>query len=222
VTEGAWSPVWDEVFASRPWGRYPPEELVAWISRGFDTVGDRAAVRVLEVGCGPGANLWYLAREGFAATGIDGSRVALGQARDRLATDGLAARLVVGDLAALPFESGSFDAVIDVASIQHNPREAQRRIVGEVHRVLRPEGRFLGLMHATGSWGEGSGEEIEAGTYRDMTEGPGVGCGLLHFFTEPDLAALFAPFRSMTYERRERTLHERRNRIVHWIVSATR
>ena len=70
---------WENIFASRGWGAYPPEELVRFIARNFRTVPDRSQVHVLEIGCGPGPNIWFLAREGYAAAGIDGSPTAIRQ-----------------------------------------------------------------------------------------------------------------------------------------------
>ena len=56
---------WNRIFAERRWGQYPSEELVRFIARTFPDAEQRRESRALEVGCGPGANLWYLAREGF-------------------------------------------------------------------------------------------------------------------------------------------------------------
>ncbi|HVE14009.1 MAG TPA: class I SAM-dependent methyltransferase, partial [Elusimicrobiota bacterium] len=86
----AWDPAWDDVFRAQPWGKYPPEEVVRFVARNFYKAPDRGAVRLLEIGCGPGANLWYAAREGFAVFGIDGSEPALEAARRRFAAEGLA------------------------------------------------------------------------------------------------------------------------------------
>ena len=68
-------PIWDDVFRSRSWGKYPKEELVRFIARRYYGAPDRSAVRILDLGCGYGAATWYLAREGFAVSAIDGSRV---------------------------------------------------------------------------------------------------------------------------------------------------
>ena len=68
---------WNEVYGSRGWGKYPPEELVRFAARTFPEAELRRRLRALEVGCGPGPNLWYLAREGFTIAGIDGSANAI-------------------------------------------------------------------------------------------------------------------------------------------------
>jgi hypothetical protein len=62
-TQG-WDPVWEQIFASREWGKYPPEHVVRFVARNFYRVPDRKQVRLLEVGCGPGANVWA-SSEGF-------------------------------------------------------------------------------------------------------------------------------------------------------------
>jgi tRNA G46 methylase TrmB len=48
------------------WGKYPPEHVIRFVARNFYRVPDRKYVHLLEVGCGPGANVWFMAREGFA------------------------------------------------------------------------------------------------------------------------------------------------------------
>ena len=90
---------WNELFARRPrWSRYPPEDLAGFIARTFPAVEQRCGLRALDVGCGPGSNLWFLAREGFTVAGIDGSANAIDSARARLRAEGLAASLEAADL----------------------------------------------------------------------------------------------------------------------------
>ena len=63
----SWDNIWDEVFRSQPWGKYPSEDVIRFVARNFYKAPDRSSVKILEVGCGPGANLWYIAKERFAA-----------------------------------------------------------------------------------------------------------------------------------------------------------
>jgi hypothetical protein len=58
-----WDPVWENIFSSIPWGKYPPEELIRFVARNFYAALQRNRIKLLEMGCGPGANLWYMARE---------------------------------------------------------------------------------------------------------------------------------------------------------------
>lgn len=63
--------IWDMVFSNQEWGKYPSEDLIRFIARNFYKVENRKNVKILELGCGPGANIWYLAREGFSFCGVD-------------------------------------------------------------------------------------------------------------------------------------------------------
>src|ERR1019366_523612 len=81
-TQG-WDPVWEQIFSTREWGKYPPEHVVRFVAGNFYRVPDRKEMCLLEVGCGPGANVWFMAREGFTVSRIDGSATAIKQARER-------------------------------------------------------------------------------------------------------------------------------------------
>jgi SAM-dependent methyltransferase len=99
-------------------------------------------VALLEVGCGPGPVVWYLAREGFDVYGIDGSPTAIEHARSRLEAKNLIADLRVGDFVRLAdlYVPKTFDAVIDVASIQQNRVAAVADVIGGIFSVLKPSG----------------------------------------------------------------------------------
>jgi hypothetical protein len=77
-------------------------------------------------------------------------------------------------------------------------------------------------MLASGTWGEGAGNQVDEGTWDAMTDGPAAGCGVTHFYTEAELPSVFSNFSRLSYERREKTLAERTRRLVHWLVTATR
>jgi SAM-dependent methyltransferase len=218
----SWDPVWEDVFRRRGWGRYPPEELIRFIAARFYEVPDRSTVRILEVGCGPGANLWYLAREGFAVTGVDGSETALEQAAARLASEGLRADLIRGDLVRIAeiFPPASFDAVIDLAALQCNPIAAVEGIVDGIRTLLKPGGHVFALLVAAGSWGDGAGIELEPGTYSDIDEGPLTGLGVCHFFNLEEVESLFRAFHDVHIEYSERSLENMSRRYRHWVTTA--
>ena len=58
-------PLWETIFSTRAWGRYPSEDLIRFCAQRFYGLQPRSDVRLLEVGFGTGANLWYFAREGL-------------------------------------------------------------------------------------------------------------------------------------------------------------
>jgi ubiquinone/menaquinone biosynthesis C-methylase UbiE len=96
----------------------------------------------LEVGCGRGVGteliLEIFGADSVDAFDLDPRMVAL--ARKRLAAHGSRVRLWVGDASAISAPDTTYDAVFDFGIIHHVPE--WRRTLAEVHRVLKPGGRF--------------------------------------------------------------------------------
>jgi SAM-dependent methyltransferase len=190
---------WDEKFRARPWGRYPPEDLVRFMGRNFRELGRRRETKVLEIGCGPGANLWFLHREGFRVAGIDGSTSAIDQACARLRTENaglnpIVADLRVGDLSRLPWAEAEFDVVVDNFALYANLNPVIERAISEVYRVLKPDGRFYLKVWGRGTTGYGEGRCLEEGTYTEIPRGPCRDMGVAHFFDEAEIRSRFARF----------------------------
>lgn len=124
---------------------YPNEELLRFMGRNFFGVPktDRAKISILEVGCGSGANLWMVAREGFDSHGIDFSPEAIALCRQMLDHWQTTAVLSVADMTALPQPSERFDAVLDVFSSYCLNEGGFDRFLSEAARVLRPGGRLF-------------------------------------------------------------------------------
>lgn len=99
-----------------------------------------ASGRLLELGCGVGAELEHLARRrpGLELTGIDLSASHLAAAARRL---GRSAGLVRADARALPFPDHAFDAVLTIWMLEHVP--GPEAVLAEGLRVLRPEGELI-------------------------------------------------------------------------------
>lgn len=197
-----WDPIWESVFRSQAWGKYPSEDLVRFIARRFYGASDRQKVRILEVGCGAGANLWFMAREGFAAHGIDGSKAAIEAAAARLAEDGLSASLTVGDISDLEriYPPAAFDAVVDIGCLTCNRLSDVASALRGIRAVMKPGGAVYSSLVATGTVGEGTGTCVEEGTYRDIREGPLAGRGLIHMFTEAEVRDIFGPFDQLSVD----------------------
>lgn len=208
-------PTWEELFRTKPWGRYPPEELVRFIARTFPAPAGLAA---LDLGCGGGANTWFLAREGFAVVAIDGAAAAIEQTRAVLDRDALSARLVIGDLATLDVGNAAFDVAVDVSAIQHNDRAGAERIVARVHDALRRGGWFFTMLVGTDTTGYDSGADLGDGTFRDITIGPLAGRGIVRSYAREDVTKLLARYGSVSIDRSDRTDLDGEYRVSHWVA----
>src|SRR3954451_20444081 len=98
----------------------------------------RPGEELLDVACGTGNAAVLAARTGANVTGLDLSPRLLDAARARAAAQRAPAAFVVGDAQELPFEDGSFDAVVSVFGAIF--ALDARRAFAELLRVLKPDG----------------------------------------------------------------------------------
>ncbi len=218
--------LWEEIFSTRGWGRYPPEDLIRFCAQRFYARQPRSDVKLLEVGFGTGANLWYFAREGFGVHGLEGSEAGATQARQRLDTErpgwdrGEADRLRVGDMCdPLPWADNHFDGVIDNDAVTCVDHDSACRVYAQMHRVARPGGWLYVRTPAAGTWGDGTGEAHGHNAWR-CSEGPFAGTGIVRFASEADLADLFRPWKVMQVEQVTRTMESRSKVHSEWVVIA--
>ena len=214
-----WDPVWEEIFRSREWGKYPPEHVIRFVARKFYCVPDRKKVHLLEVGCGPGANVWFMAREGFTVSGIDGSSTAIKRADERLAREGLTADLRVGDYSTIPWPDSSFDGVVENVSLYCNGWDAVKRALGEIRRVLKPGALFLSSFFTDRTWGYGRGTMVEPDGFIDITEGPLARTGFALFLNQARLYELFRDFTDIAMERISWTMECEQRLVEQFVIT---
>ncbi|OYR52455.1 methyltransferase type 11 [Halorubrum sp. E3] len=109
-------------------------EVLAQFRRGLPE-----SARVLDAGCGQGTPVLRDLSGSTTATGVDVSRAQLELAADRVPD----AALAQGDMAALPFDDGAFDAVTAYHSLIHVPSDQHQAVVDEFARVLADGGQLL-------------------------------------------------------------------------------
>ena len=116
-----------------------------WYASRLDAVGSwPAGGLVLDAGCGPGGYVpGVLERLGDGGTvvGMD-----LAEVRARAAQDEAGALGVTGDVGALPFGDGTFDAAMALHMLYHVPDIATA--VRELRRVVRPGGFLMVTTNA--------------------------------------------------------------------------
>lgn len=97
--------------------------------------------KVLDLGCGSGRHLVFLAKNGFEVYGIDIAKHGIKIAKEWLKRERLKADLRVGDIyKRLPYKDNFFDAIISIKTLHHGKIEWIRRAIKEIKRILRPNG----------------------------------------------------------------------------------
>jgi len=218
--KSGWDPVWEKIYRTRNWGQYPIEELVRFIARNFYQAKLRKKVKILEIGCGTGANVWYLAKEGFDTYGIDASETAVKLSQKKLRKEHLNANLVPGLVDKLPWPNEFFDCVIDVECLTCNSEEDSQKIINDIYRVLKTDGKHFSILAKKGCWGDKTGKKIDKTTYYSVKEGPYSCSGKTRFASLPSLKSLYKEFKNLKIEYVIRTENNRGEKIQQWLVEA--
>jgi len=99
--------------------------------------------RILDLGCGPGALSFDLAKQGYRGVGLDAAPAMVQRSKLQAAAEGLSAlwRYQLGDVEALPFRNECFDAAVCAGVIEYLPTD--ENVLREAARVLKQGGRFI-------------------------------------------------------------------------------
>lgn len=97
--------------------------------------GLRKGAGIVDIGCGSGRDLRTFREAGYQAVGLDVSAGLAGYAAQVSKCP-----VVVGDMLQLPFANASFEGAWASASIVHINRSDMLTALGEIRRVLQPNG----------------------------------------------------------------------------------
>lgn len=136
---------WEDHYASghTPWDTQitPPEVVAFWASGRLPPVG-----LALDVGCGPGTNVLYLAGLGLRAVGFDIALQAVSTGRARLLARAphlvAHAALVQADVTALPLAGCGADYILDLGCSHGLPPALRDVFAAGVAANLRPGGYY--------------------------------------------------------------------------------
>lgn len=174
---------WKQIHESRDWGEWPSIDVVRFISRRFPG-NQNQEYKILDFGCGTGANTWFMARKGFECYAFDCSESAIKKAEKKIAGEKVngTVHFSVADGAALKYADEFFDCVVDGACIYCNTIDRIMHIYEDVYRMMKPGAYLYSTMFSIGTTGYQTGTEIEKNTFSNLTEGPMAGQGTIHFY----------------------------------------
>ena len=163
-----------------PWNLEAPPQLLVELVESERVLPCEA----VDLGCGAGNYAVWLASRGFRMTGIDISPKAIELAGQLAVNKGVECRFIAADLTGDPDEfDRSFDFAYDWEVLHHVFPEDREKYVHNVHRLLRPGGRYLSVCFSEEDADFGGG-----GKYRKTPLGT-----TLYFSSEKEMRALFEP-----------------------------
>jgi SAM-dependent methyltransferase len=174
-----WEKEWDEFYANGTdiiWN--PSESVVRFINSTIKKEGKKVE-RIIDIGCGNGRHIIYLAKEGFYTCGIDISQKSLDIAAKglsetiALSREGIsdifsisaATELKKGCVTAIPYSDEYFDVVICFGVLDHLFFDDIETAIAEIDRVLKPEGLVFLSLRSTRDTDCGRGDEVEHNTF---------------------------------------------------------
>jgi SAM-dependent methyltransferase len=188
---------WNSAYQLCPYWDKDPHPQVVQLD---DLLRTHGVQHILDLGCGDGRHLIYLARQGYTTYGLDIAWWGLRRSQEWLVREGLHAHLACGDMVALPWSDESLDAVLSIQVIYHATLAAMQQALQEVHRILRRSGLLFAtfLQHPPVGRDMDEHVEIEPRTYARRE---GFEQGILHHFcTHEELSALLHRFDLLRFE----------------------
>ncbi|MCC9624263.1 class I SAM-dependent methyltransferase [Thalassospira sp. MA62] len=190
----SFSPEWEKLYAAGAHNSvWPWSELISLIMRHARPHERKTPARVLEIGCGVGANIPLVKWFGGTFYGVDNSSSALESIKTRFGDE---VELAQADFCnEIPFE-GPFDIIIDRGSLTHNGTAGIERSLEMIEDRLAPDGIFAGVH-----WFSTESDDFTRGKSTDdpymktgYTSGPFAAVGHVHYFDRAYMERLFSNF----------------------------
>jgi SAM-dependent methyltransferase len=193
---------WDTVYReSGQMSIWPWSDLVSMVMRYARPSGP--AYRIVELGCGAGANVPFFLNLQADYYAIEGSPHMVARLKERYPQ--AVERFVAGDFTAhIPF-AGAFDLIVDRSSVTHNCTRSIQRCLRQTLDKLKPGGAFIGIdwfstEHSEMGFGEIADDEH---TRTNFTQGQFAHVGKVHFSDEKHLRFLLSDFKLEVLEHKK-------------------
>mgnify|MGYP001035193850 CR=1 FL=1 len=205
--------IWEELRKEgKQIARFPYDKVISFVFRYYPKEKEKTEIKILEVGCGAGNNLWALALEGFDVYGIDGSETAIKLANDIFNKFGTKGNFYIQDFTKpFPFNDEIFDLIIDRGSITCIDIKDAQKTFKEIYRVLKTGGYFFFNPYSTKHFTYLSSTTKKTEKYVLTEKGSIAGTGFVCFYDIQDIEKLLDSNKWEVFEMREVTIEDKIN-----------
>ena len=205
---------WDSVYKSgNQLSIWPWTKLVSLVYRHVKPVPN---MKVLELGCGAGANIRFFQALNVDYYAIEGSQSMVKKLQKEY--DSKNVHIEQGDFTKdLMFEEvQEFDLIIDRSSLTHNATNDIENTLRMISKRLTSDGLFIGVDWHSDKQTEylANGEMVDSYT-KIFTDGYYRGLGKVHFSNEKHLRGLLSDFNIKLLEENVTTLYEPKGKVIH-------
>ena len=189
---------WDEIYkANRHIVTWPWSDIVSDV---MNLKPDKHT-KVLEIGCGPGANIPFFMDIEVDYYTIDGSDTAIKKVISKFPS--LIEKVACCDFTReIPFDV-SFDLIIDRASLTHNDTKSIKRFISIIQSKLNPSGKYIGVdwFSKEHSYAKSTDTTVDIDSHTmDNCIGFFENLGLVHFSDQEHILDLFQDFHCLKLE----------------------
>jgi SAM-dependent methyltransferase len=133
---------WDTFYSDREmqvpfFAKSPDENLVHYLDNNLLQPG-----KALDLGCGPGRNAIYLAKQGWDVEAVDLSPEAIQWAKERADEANVKVNFILSDLFDLDIEEATYDLVYDSGCFHYVPPHRRMSYLQLLSKVLKPNSAF--------------------------------------------------------------------------------
>jgi SAM-dependent methyltransferase len=196
---------------------WPWSDLVSLVRRHCRQL---EGARVLELGCGAGANIPFFQSLGVQYHAMEGSGSMVRRLRDRFPA--LAPTIAAADFTAEQVFAPGFDLIVDRASLTHNSTSAIENSLRLTWKALKPGAYFIGVDWFSTKYSEfeRGDEDVDKYTRTNYADGPFAGVGRVHFSDLAHLRALFSRFEVILIEEKiiQRAVPESKGQFASWNI----
>ena len=180
--------IWDKIYRrNEQISVWPWSDLVSIVMRhARPTTND---FKVVELGCGAGANIPFFLSLGVEYYSVEASKVMVSRLHKKFPQ--LENNIIAGDCTeTLP--DGEFDLIFDRGSLTCNTSDAIKVCLQLCHDRLKPDGKYIGIdWYSTKSSSFSQGEVEDDWSRVNFTRGPFVDQVRIHFSNKEHLFDLF-------------------------------